>query len=119
MSLAAPIPPSPRAACAGSRQALGQGQPRDGISDWAHAASARRLPQDELLPLLQGTRLCPPEVMEQVLLGWEKMVVLLAAHPRALGGAVGIDWGSTPQDPAGFSGGMSVSVLLGLSMEGG
>lgn len=89
MNAAAPIPPSPRAACAGSRRALGHGQPRDGISDWVHAASARRLPQDELLPLLWGAGPCPPGVTEQV--GWEKVVV--AAHPRALGGAVGVGWG--------------------------
>lgn len=91
MNAAAPIPLSPRAACAGSRRALGHGQPRDGISDWVHAASARRLPQDELLPLLWGAGPCPPGVTEQV--GWEKVVVVVAAHPRALGGAVGVGWG--------------------------
>ncbi|XP_068512271.1 telomerase-binding protein EST1A isoform X3 [Anas acuta] len=47
-------PPSPRAACAGSRRALGDGQPRDGISDRARAASARRLPGTSCLPLLRA-----------------------------------------------------------------
>lgn len=101
MSPAAPIPPSPRAACAGSRRALGHGQPRDGISDWLHAASARRLPWDELLPLLQGTGLCPLGVTEQVqalLAPWGGRRCWWCwwcwqPHPRALGGAVGIDWG--------------------------
>lgn len=94
MSLAAPIPPSPRR----ERRALGQGQPQDGISDWLHSASARRLPWDQLLPFLQGMGLCPcpPGVMEQVRapahpLGWEKvlvvvvvMVVVVEATPELL-----------------------------------
>lgn len=67
MSPRAPIPPSPRAACAGSRRALGDGQPRDGISDRVRAASARRLPRDELPPPPAGRGAAsPPGLPEQV-----------------------------------------------------